>query len=152
MPTNIDSFSIGRIRFHDIVFLKKITMFSDLDWVTVVNVVEHMQEIDLPAGKSVKNNDNIYIVKKGSIEMEKKNGKIVKMGERNVFGNLLMYERGATESVTAFRDAVLLSIDREVLLGLISSRIKQFHQLAPNMGDIFRTKFEKDYTSIREII
>ncbi len=152
LPTNTGSFSIGRIRFHDIAFLKKIKMFSDLDWITVVNVVEHMQEIDLPEGKSIKNNDNIYIVKKGSIEMEKKNGKIVKMGERNIFGNLLMYERGATDSVFAFRDAILLSIDREVLLGLISSRIKQFNQLAPNMGDIFRTKFEKDYTSIREII
>ena len=152
LPTNIGSFSIGRIGFHDIIFLKKIKMFSDLDWVTIVNIVENMQKIDLPEGQSVENKDNIYIVKKGSIEVHKANGDIIKMGERNVFGNILMYERGVTDAVTAFRDAELLSIGREELLGLISSRLKQFHQLAPNMGAIFKTKFEKDKLSIKEII
>ncbi len=152
LPTNMGTFSIGSIEFQDIIFLKKIKMFSDLDWVTIVNIAEHMRETNLPEGKLIENNEDIYIVKKGSVEMQKRNGKIIKMGERDIFGNLLMYEKGATESVVAYSDAVLLSIDRETLLGLISSRIRQFRQLAPNMGVIFRTKFEKDYTSIKEII
>ncbi len=152
LPTNIGSFSIGRIKFHDIVLLKKIKMFSDLTWVAVRGITEHLLEVYLPEGKSLENKDNIFIVKKGSIEMQKKNGLKVRMGERNIFGNLLMYEQGATDTVVAYRDAVLLAIDRETLLGLISSRMKQFKQLVPNLGSIFKEKFEKDDVLIEEII